>query len=460
MNTKAMTTPIGTALLGAGLILLLFAAAGCDPKLSLYVQGVLTVGEVAKLSVEESSDKAAIDDKSFKLVDAQGHTYAPSGSSKTVQVTRVSEKELTFVVPTGIAPGEASIEVMTQKGLPFTAKALVNRLIAMRDLSGKVWMIAIKALGEYSQYTEVKSGDSGLGSGDGKVSFGPQGWLLASSSRQAKQVKLAAIGASVELTTAYTFEQDVADVVVMYSGQTLVATGNTLSLIEKPTSFSTSLSVSALNSTQTFAVAADRTGKRAVALQQSSSKSSCTDTTAYCLAITPIDTSGSTPSPSTPILLKSWRIQGTFTPAVAISSDGKYVIAVEPSLGKMAFLQDGTGAATESAMNNGEGGPIAVAADRTGTVFYVLNKTTNNLSVVTVAGGAATFGTPIALNPLSTAGSAVGITTSDNGELIALFEHDLVSVDTVTQKAAGITLSNLFTNKQNGEVGGALSIQP
>jgi len=108
----------------------------------------------------------------------------------------------------------------------------------------------------------------------------------------------------------------------------------------------------------------------------------------------------------------------------------------------------------------GETGATAVTCAPDGTTLYVANQGTKNLSKILVQNNQITFGTPRNLGSDAKSGTPVDLVASDNDEVVALLEHDMVLLYSKGAKVTTLSFGNLFEDKDNGEVAGTLGIQP
>ena len=445
-------TPTFRALTFCGCVFLL---AACDPSLTLDTGTALVVGQKASIKVTDGGDGSALLEQSFKLTDAAKRTYTSTSADSKLEVTRVSAEEFQFTVPVGLAPGPAAVEVMTQDGFPFTGTIQINRLVAMRDLAGKVWLLAKTGPDDLAQYAEIPQGDGkdNMGQGYGKLAIGPDGTLLASSALSSKTVKVAWLGSTTRVSEkAATFKVQVNDVAVARTGQILVATADGTQIIARPTSLSADLKADKLDTGDTRALAVAGKANRAVALSWSPGSKK------YVLRF--IDPTGTGKVAGTITL--DWKPEVGATQGVAMSADGKTTVVINSKPSKVAVVREGATKAIDAPMPQNEQGPISVAASGSG-LFYVLNASSApspNLSVIKVDSSSVKFDKPIDPKLTKDSGTPIAVSASSAGEVMVLAKHDMVLINAATLSAKTITFTNLFSNKKSGEVGGSVAIQP
>jgi hypothetical protein len=413
---------------------------------------VLLVGQYASIEVTEGGDGSDLDQSTFVLKDAAGKTF--DSKSADLELKKISNKEIGFAVPPGIAAGEASLTVGTKKGLEFSGKVDINRLMAMRDLSGKIWMLALLGDGTASQFGEAGPGIFGVG--HGHLSVGYKGRLLASTSGPSRTLQLAWVASTLKVSSAHVFDSMVVvnDVLVTSTGATLVSTEAGTYYVKKPTTDPPGkLEVSSfpLATGKTFGLAVDRLGLRAVAITDPGATGT--------IGIARIDLS-SWPPTLLPTVHTSWQGGADADLRIAVSHNGKNVVAVDGTFGRLALLAE-SAAPVEVSFPAGEEGAWAVAAAPDGSTFYVANKTSKNVSVVSVKGGTVSFETPITFDASanSKSGAPLDVAVSDAGEVVILLERDIVLIDKGA-KAKTLTFTDLFKDKVNGEVGQWITIQP
>ena len=439
----------------------LLAAAACDPNLTLDTGAALVVGQKASIKVTEGGDGSALLEKSFKLTDAAKRIFSVEAGD--IVASKISSSEIQFTVPVGLTAGPAALEVTTQDGFPFSGTIQINRLVAMRDLAGKVWLLAKTGSDTVAQYAEIPQGDGkeSMGKGYGKVAIGPNGTLMVSSALGSKTVKVAWLGGTTKVSEqAATFNEQVNDVAVALGGQILVATSKGTYVIPRPTSVGAALATGKpldTGDTRTLAVAGG--ANRAAVLGWIASGNR------YQLRfIDPGKTLNSSKVIGTITL--DWKPDSGATQAVAMSRDGKTTMAVNSKPSKVAVVREGASKATETTVPQNEQGPISVVSSKSGSdqVFYVLNAgsaPTPNLSVISVSSaGVPKYGAPMDPKLTSESGAPVAVVASTAGELIVLAKHDMVLIDAVKKSVKNIAFANLFKDKKSGEVGGSVAIQP
>jgi hypothetical protein len=430
----------------AALLLSLAALAGCEKTLepSLVSEGPLLVGQTVSVLVKEGGDGSDLDEKTFEL-EAGTKTY--EATSTELEVKKVSAKEISFAVPAGVPAGKATLSVGTSQGAVFSGEVDIYRLAAVRDLAGKVWLLALTGGGKAIQFAEAP-----LGAGFGHVSIGYNGRLLASLAKFSREVRLAWLGTPLSPSKPYAFDSTVElnGLVVTRDGLTLVATSGGTYAIFKPTSNPPgvpSVSPTPLSTGDTLAVAADSSGTRAVAASLSGSS--------YSLAL--IDLSSSSPAVLDTLPL-TWTAEADARVALAISPDGKKILFTEDKSDQVALFVEGASAAVETSLPAGEQGPVAAASSADGNTFYIANGRTDNLTVVDVSQGTLEFKTPLSLSSGGAkSGAPVAIAASTHEEVVVLKEHDLVLLYDGGASLTSLTFPNLF---QSGEVGATVAIQP
>ena len=428
-------------------LLCLGLAAGCgDPELTFFPgAGVLYVAQQASILVTSGGDGSDLVESSLKLVDGEGTAFG----AQELQATEVSGDETQFVVPAGIATGKGTLSVETSKGPSFSGEVGINRLMAMRDLSGKIWLLALTGSGAGAQFAEAKAGN--FGTGFGQVAIGYEGRLLATTSRSSGELFLAWVDPGLKPSTPHTISttETINDLLVTPNGVTLVATSGGVYYAPAPTQDPpVEPTLTLLNVGETVALAADPAGGKAAAVVDPGSSGN--------VALTILDLTMSPPL-AVQTLSTTWS-GGGHALSVAMSSDGKSIVLVDGTDDKLALFGDGQTTPTEQSFPSGESGAVAIAAAPDGSTFYVANKTSGNLSKVTVSAGAATFDSPLDLT--SGSGAPVDVRASTSDEVVVLLEHDLVLLYDAGAKANTLKPTNLVADKVNGEVGGSLAIQP
>lgn len=430
--------------------------AACDPSLTLDTGAALVVGQKASIKVSEGGDGAGLLENTLKLTDSAGRAY----TSSEVKVSKVSSEEIQFTVPVGLAAGKGKVEVQTQDGFPFTGDIQINRLVVMRDLAGKIWLLAKTGPTTVTQFKEINSGDGAesMGKGFGRLAIGPEGVLMASSALSSKTVKVAWLGATTKVSQkAATFKDQVNDVAVALKGQVLVATTNGTYVIAKPTSVGGALEAKdRIDTGDTRAIAVAGKANRAVVLGWMAAGNQ------YMLKF--LDVSSDDPAKAKVVgsINLDWKPQAGAVQAVAMSADGKTTVVVNSKPTKVAVVREGATKAIEVVPPQNEQGPVSVAASGSG-LFYLLNGSsapTPNVSVLKVDATAAKFDKPIKLEKVTKdSGALVGVSASTAGEIIVLARHDMFLID-AKMTVTAITFANLFGDKKSGEVGGSVAIQP
>jgi len=438
---------------------LLAATTGCgDPSL-IFEPGLaaLIVGQKASVVVTEGGDGSGLMANSLSLKDADGSTFTASANG--VVVRKVKDEEVEFTVPPAIAPGDALLEIKTDKGPAFSGKVKISRLMAMRDLAGKIWLLSLQgkdAAGQMAsaQYTEIQSSDTGAG--HGLVSVGYKGRLLATVAVLSSQLHLAWMGNQPKISPPTLFTGETIRAVAMTpTGVTLVGSDQGTHVVDLPTDITSPLVSSTTLSTQeTLSLAVDRKGKGAAALGADS---------AGGLHLSLIVLTGGAPSILQTIALSGWTWSSgaDIKPTLAMSPDGKTVLVVDGA-GQARLLKEGSSTLVPISIPAAESGAVAVASNEDGTVFYVANQTSNNLSVIKVSDGIPTVDAPVDLAAAmgADAGKVIDLEVSGNGEVTVLLEHNLLLYDPASSKVTALTFPYLFTDKASGETGGSLAIQP
>jgi len=432
-----------------GLVPCLVCACPVDPEL-VFDPGasVLFVGQKARIVVTEGSGGSDLDYSSFELVDSNKKVF--SSKSPALGLKRLAADELQFTVPPGIAAGDANISVETSKGPAFSGKVTINRLIAMRDLSGKLWLLALLGDGTASQFAEFTAGKFGFG--HGQVAIGMGGRLLASTADGSHQLYLAWVGAALEPSPPYTFDptEDIADLKVTSQGLTLVATSNGVYLVNPPSKQPPQIpavSLTPLPTGDARGLAVNHDGTRAVAITDPGA--------AGYVSLSVIDLQLSPPA-IIETLTTSWAGGVSLALHVGMSPDGNRVLAVDGTGDRVALFVKDTHPPLESDCPAGEDGAAAVVSDVTGDTFYVANRTGKTLSRIQVSDDKLSFATP--LTPGTS--SPVDLSVSELNEVTILLEHDMVLLYDNGSQASPLTFDNLFKDKVNGEVGGSVAVQP
>ncbi len=424
------------------------AAAGCDPTMSLDTAGLhLVVGQTGRIQVIEGGDEAPIVLDTLSLIDTGGRAY----DAKALSAKAPSGKLIELVVPTGIAPGKGDLKVSTSDGYSFEGTVQITRLAAMRDLAGKVWMLALPEVGTMNQYLDISPGTKGMGKGAGAVAISPDGKLLASSARGIWRVYLAWTGDHPMKKNPVQLPRQVEAITVTSTHHTLAATDKGTFYIEPPKSRTATLSLgkSGLATGTTLALASARNAKVAVALSSTGSKNP-----SYKLYR--LDLSGATPAVKSQDDI-NWAVQAGNSFSMALSHDGSAALVTNMAGHRVNLMLKGSKNTT--ALPSSQRGPVSVAAG-SGGVFYVLNQGSKNISVVKTSGSTIKFEKVIKLNMTALSGKPMQLSMSDNGELTVLAERDVLLVYPKTGKVHTIRFANLFSNKTKGEVGGSIAIQP
>jgi DNA-binding beta-propeller fold protein YncE len=420
-----------------------------EVKLTLFGQGQgVTVGQTVIVKLLNGGDGSDLDEKSVKLTDS-AHTSYPASSEIAPQ--KISAKEVHFFVPTGIAPGQATIEVGTKRGPAFSGNIVVNRLVAVRDRSGKVWFLSIFEEGQVAQFAEIKA--ELIASELGTLSISPSGRLVAVSSKKAKEVRLATLEPNSQVSKPIVLTEEVADLAFTATEDVLVVTERGAFRIERPKSIdnNTFLTASPIGGGAAFAIAVDpTTGKKAAALGPVSGGGK--------YQVIPLDLD-QTP-PALPGIALPWVYDPQAVLDLAMTPDGSSVLVVNSKSDRLALVKLSDGTIVERDLPAGQSGPTRIAGNRSGKLFYVANQTSRNVSVVTLKDNDILI-TASAVDPGFTteSGSVVDVAMSDHDEAIVLTEHD-VFILWAGNKAARIQLPFLFLDKTNGEVGVSVAVQP
>ena len=436
-------------------------AAACSPDVTLVINNHLVVGQKATIQLTEGG--ATLLAKSFKLTAADKRVYTPGGGND-VSVTTLSDEQLQFTVPLGITSGDATLEFSTDDDQTFRGTLRIRRVVVMRDLGGKVWILGKTGAGTMEELPSIEAGKGAenLGEGYGKVSVGPGGLLLASSALTSGVIKLAWLGGVTKVSEqSMAVQEPILDLAVAATGQTLVATGPQGSgsdkggtyLIPRPSSMSDKLTMNPLIKDQhTLAVAVagvtDSSGKtgRAVALVEQKPGS-------HKLMFLDLG-ENSKLGTSHDLALKAGSKY-----AMAMSADGKYAVVVQSKSSTIYVVHDDTKTVEQVNLSPNEKGPIAVTRGKAGNVFYILNADSGpapNLSVLTVDSKSAKLGTAIE-QVLSKDSKAVGLDASAQDEVVVLGEKSMSLVSPSSSTVSPVTFSTLFSK---GERGGSVAIQP
>ncbi len=440
-----MTRLMAAAALAAGLSL---CVGGCDPELFLDTAGVhLVVGQKGRVKVMQGGDGSDLMLDSLSLTDSLGRSY----DRTKLNATAVESGELELEVPTGIAPGSASLEVKTSAGHGFSGWLQITRLAAMRDLAGKVWMLALPDPGSMNQYLDIAPGTKGMGKGSGQVAISPDGKLLASSARSIWRVYFSWTGDHpmkhfVQLT------REVIDLAVASTGQTLAATDQGIFYIQRPVSRDKELVLgkAALATGNTVCLAVARNAKAAAALSLVNSSSAT-------YKLYRIGLSGADPKIETQDNL-SWVITKDNVFDLAMTHDGQAVLATNKIANRLTLMKK-SGARVGMTLPSGHSGPVSVVAGP-GGMFYVLNETSKNVTVVTISGNKLKVQNKIDLGLAANSGAPLELSLSANDELVVLAQREVVLVDTKTALATTMKFTNLFADKTKGEIGASIAIQP
>ena len=429
------------------LALPLLLLGGCDPSLTLDTIGVhLVVGQTGHIRVIEGASDATMLPDTLTLTDTGGQAF----DATALAAKAISEDTIELVVPTGIAPGRADLRVDTSEGFPFAGKLQITRLAAMRDLAGTVWMIALPEAGTMNQYLDIAPGTKGMGKGAGAVAISPDGKLLASSARAIWRVYLSWTG-DHPMQNFVQLSREVVALSVTSTHHTLAATDKGVHVISPPTKRTEPLVLSktALATGNTLALASARNAKVAVALSHGSGSGA--NYKLYSLSL-----AGAAPAVATQDDI-SWALQAGNKFSVALTHDGNSALVTNMAGHRVNLLRKGSN--TSLALPTGQRGPVSVAAGA-GGVFYVLNETTKNISVIKISGNSLKAESAIDLGLTAAAGKPLQLSMSGNGELVVLAEREVVLVYPKTGSASAMQFANLFSDKTKGEVGASIAIQP
>jgi DNA-binding beta-propeller fold protein YncE len=439
------------------------SAAGCEvtPVLSFDPGSEpLNIGQLASVVVEEGGEGATLVEGSFTLTDAQQQVY--DAQTKALELTKVSDRELRFTTPAGVAPGKAALSVETSKGPAFSGEIEIQRLIAIRDLGGKTWLPALVEEGE-AQETGKDLAAGKMGFGQGKVSVGDKGRLMASIATGTRQLYLAWLGRAPKASSSFIFNPTLTlnDVLVTPGGITLVGTSNGTYLAQRPTKTLTSPIVSGtpLQTDDTLSLAVDRAGTRAVALARG--KPGTAKAGQFLVAL--IDLIQPVPTLLHQLTLP-WTASSSASPVVAVSDNAKHIVVVDSTAGKLVLFIDGKSPGQQVDLPAGQEGAVAIAVNAKGDEFYVANQKSRNLGVIKVSDTGVSFGGAMDLKfgqgASDVSGAPVDVAVTAEGTVVILLQHDLVLRYSGGTKAKRLTFKTLFSDKISGEEGGALSIQP
>jgi hypothetical protein len=449
-------------LLPLALLALLAICVTCgDPNL-IFEPGpqVLIVGQKASVVVTEGGDGSTLEANTLSLKDADGSTFT-AGADGVVAQKKGDGNEVEFTVPPAIAPGDALLEIKTSKGPAFSGKIKISRLMAVRDLAGKVWLLSLQGkdtAGKMAaaQYAEIQSGQTGVG--HGLLAVGYKGRLMASVAVTPAQLHLAWLDSPPKISPAKLFTgETIRALAVSPTGVTLVGSSTGTHVVDPPTNIASQLTVSTiLHTKDTVALAVDRAGKVAAALGVDS-------TGALYLSLIVL-TGGAPAILGSPITLTgwSWSSGATFKPMLAMSPDGKSVLVLDGT-GQAGLLREGSSTLTPIILPSTESGAVAAASNADGTVFYVANQTSANLSVIKVSSnGTPTVDSPVDLSTAiaADAGTIIDLSVSANDEVALLLQHDLLLYDPAGGATAALAFDYLFKDKTSGEIGSSLAIQP
>lgn len=448
-------------LLPLALLALVAGSVTCGDPTLIFEPGpqVLIVGQSASIVVTQGGDGSTLEANTLSLKDADGSTFTAGADGVVVQ-KKGDGKEVEFTVPPAIAPGDALLEIKTSEGPAFSGKIKINRLMAMRDLAGKIWLLSLQgkdAAGEMAaaQYAEIQSGQTGVG--HGLLAVGYKGRLMASVAVLPAQLHLAWLGSQPKISPAKLFTgETIRALAVSPTGVTLVGSSTGTHVVDPPTNIVSQLSVTTrLDTEETLALAVDGLGKGAAALGVDS---------AGALSLSLIVLTGGAPAIlGSPIATGwSWSSGATFKPVLAMSPDGKSVLVLDGA-GQAGLVREGSSTLTPITLPATESGAVAAASNADGTVFYVANQTSANLSVITIAAdGTPSVDTPVDLSTAVAAdsGKIIDLSVSANDEVALLLQHDLLLYDPTAGTTSALAFDYLFKDKTSGEIGGSLAIQP
>jgi hypothetical protein len=436
-----------------GLLALLLV--GCSPEPTLQVQGdgstVLCVGQRASLRVVHGDpDDSQLELSTFVLTDAAKRTLR-SPSTPGLEVAALSPWEVGFAVPAGVAPGPGTLAVGTRRGPVFSAGLSIERVIAVRDATGKVWLTSLSgADGAITGFGELTPAQAGAGSG--RLAIGPSGRLLAIAGAE---LRLATLERPPRISGALSLPAATRDLAISARNETLIANDQALLLAERPLSIDEKtpprLAAKAVLDRPTLAVAVDRSGLRGVALAIEGATPARYEIVLLDLQVTP-------PAVLTRIPLP-WAVDVAATLDLALAPDGGGVVVVNSAQPKVAILLAGASTPTELALPQGLSAPVSVAATRASGQFQIALRGSRGLVALKLEGGGA-FDAPLDPALPSESGAPVAVAASENDETVLLLERELYLIPAAAKGRALKPASGLFVDKTKAEPGVSLAIQP
>jgi hypothetical protein len=430
--------------------LILLGACAPDPSLRVEGEGkVLTVGQRASLHVTRGDpDGSRLDPATFVLTDAAKRTLGPTAPG--LELAPLSPWEIGFAIPPGISPGPATLTVGTARGPVFSAGLTVERVVAVRDLTGKVWLTSLAgAPGSLATLAELSPAQAGAGSA--QLALSPSGRLLAMAGAE---LRLAAIERPPRVSAPLVLAVATRDVALTALNATLIASDQGLHLVEPPSQAiddKTALKLAAtpVLDRPTLAIAVDRSGSRGAALT--------VDGTPPRYELVLLNLQASPPAVLTRVPL-AWPVDAAATVDLALSPDGAAAVVVSSAQGTVAILRHGAATASELALPSGQTKPVAVSAARAG-LFRVLSLESRGILALSLEGGGR-FETSLELKLPGESGAPVALAASANDELVALFERELVLVAGAAAPLVLKPASGLFADKTKADPGVSLALQP
>lgn len=430
--------------------LILLGACAPDPSLRVEGEGrVLTVGQRARLLVTRGDpDGSRLDPATFVLSDAAKRTLGPS--TPGLELAGLSPWEVGFAIPPGVAPGPATITVGTARGPVFSAALAIERVIAVRDLTGKVWLTSLagapSALAVLAELSPIQAG-----AGAAQLALSPSGRLLAMAGAE---LRLAALERPPRISAPLVLPAATRDVALSARNATLIANDQGLHLVEPPSQAideKTTLKLAAtpVLDRPTLAVAVDRSGSRGAALTVDGTPSR------YELVL--LNLQATPPAVLTRVPL-AWPVDATATVDLALAPDGAAAVVVSSAQGTVAILHHGAAKVSELALPSGQAKPVAIAAARSG-LFRLVSLESRGILALSLEGGGR-FETSLELKLPGESGAPVALAASANDELVALFERELVLIAGAAAPLVLKPASGLFADKAKADPGVSLALQP
>ncbi len=431
------------------LALLLLGACSPDPTLRVEGEGkLLAVGQRASLRVTVGDqDESKLDLATFVLTDAAKRTYRAGAAG--LDLAALTAWEVGFAVPAGVAPGPGSLSVGTKRGAVFSAALAFERVIAVRDSTGKIWLTALSgAEGAIATFGELTPTQAGAGAG--RLAVGASGRVLAVAGAE---LRLVALERPARSSAPLVLPAATRDVALTAKHAALIANDQGLYLSEPPSSIdektAPKLAAAQLLDRPTLAIALDRTGARGAAVTVEGSPAR------YQVVL--LNLLASPPAVIARVPL-AWTVDAAATIDVALGPDAGAAVVVSSAQAAVAILRSGAASPTELPLPSGQAGPVSVTARAAG-LFQVALKGSRSVLPLKL-GPEARFEAPVELGLTNESGAPVAIAGSENDETVVLCERELVLILGNGKPRLLKPPSGLFANKTKSDPGASLALQP